>query len=198
MSKCRIYDSNVYIGNYNKAIEFYKKALVIEDSEELKVKLGSAFNSTGLTSKAILIYEDIIKNDTTNLLVTHNLGKLYLAKNKAKKAEKLFRFLKGKDSLNPNYPYQIGVCLEKRNRNLAMGQSYLDAFNIDTLHLKSIYGLSKFFKELRMKDSTMLFIDKGLKIDSTNVNFIQLKANVLYFSKDFDGTKGSTSAGILR
>lgn len=175
------------IGNYNKAIEFYKEALSIENREELKVKLGSAYNSTGLSSKAIAIYEDIIKNDTTNLLVTHNLGKLYLAKNKAKTAEKLYRFLKSKDSLNPNYPYQIGVCLEKRNKNLAMGQSYLDAYNLDTLHLKSIYGLSKFFKELRMKDSTMLFIDKGLKIDSSNVNFIQLKANILYSSKEFEG-----------
>ena len=111
---------------------------------------------------------------------------MYLAKNKAKKAEQLYRFLKKKDTLNPNYPYQLAIALEKQNRNLKMGQSYLDAFNIDTLHLKSIYELSKFFKELRIKDSTMLFIDKGLKIDSANINFIQLKANVLYFSKDFD------------
>ena len=66
-----------------------------------------------------------------------------------------------------------------------MGQSYLDAFNKDTLHLKSIYELAKFLKELRYKDSTMFFINKGLKIDSVNVNFLQLKANVLYFSKDF-------------
>jgi len=175
------------IGNYNKSVQYYEKALAIEDREDLKVKLGIAYNAAGLSSKTIIIYEDIIKKDTLNLLVAHNLGKLYLAKNKSKKAEKLYRFLKDKDSLNPNYPYQIGICLEKRNKNLAMGQNYLDAFNIDTLHLKSIYGLSKFFKELRIKDSTMLFIDKGLNIDSTNVNFIQLKANVLYFSKDFDG-----------
>jgi len=31
----------------------------------------------------------------------------------------------------------------------------------------------------------MLFIDKGLKIDNTNVNFIQLKASELYYSKKF-------------
>jgi len=175
------------IGDYTNAIKYYEQALKLANSEAIKVKLGSVYNSAGLSSKSITIYEDIIKKDTSNLLVAHNLGKLYLAKNKSRKAEKIYRFLKIKDSLNPNYPYQIGVCLSKRNKNLAMGQSYLDAFNLDTLHIKSIYELAKFFKELRMKDSTLLFIEKGLKIDSTNVNFLQLKANALYFQKDFDG-----------
>jgi tetratricopeptide (TPR) repeat protein len=175
------------IGDFNKAIQYYEKALVIEEKESLKVKLGVSYNSAGFPSKAIALYEDIIKKDTSNLLVAHSLGKLYLAKNKAKRAVKIYRFLNIKDSLNPNYPYQLGKALEKQGKHLKMGQSYLDAFNIDTLHLKSIYELSKFFKELRVKDSTMLFIEKGLKIDSTNVNFIQLKANVLYFAKDFEG-----------
>ena len=114
-------------GNFNKAIENYKSALSFEDNENIKVKLGAAYNSAGLSSKTIAIYEEIIKKDTSNLFVAYNLGKLYLAKNESRKAEKLYRFLKKKDSLNPNYPYQIGVCLEKRSKNLAMGQSYLDA-----------------------------------------------------------------------
>jgi len=181
--------ANIYqsIGDFNKAIKYYEKALVIEEKEDLKVKLGVSYNSAGFPSKAITIYEDIIKKDTANLLVAHSLGKLYLAKSKAKGAEKIYRFLKEKDTLNPNYAYQLGKSLAKQGKHLKKGQSYLDAYNIDTLHLKSIYELSKFFKELRIKDSTMLFIDKGLRLDSTNINFIQLKANVLYFAKDFDG-----------
>ena len=175
-------------GDYNKAIQYYEKALVIEDREDLKVKLGVAYNSAGFPSKAILIYEDIIKKDTSNLLIAHSLGKLYLAKNNPKRAEKIYRFLKKKDTLNPNYSYQLGKSLAKQGKDLKKGQSYLDAFKIDTLHLNSIYELAKFFKTLRVKDSAMLFIDRGLKIDSTNINFLQLKANVLYFSKDFIGT----------
>ena len=176
------------VGNYNKAINYYEKALKNENREEIKVKLSSAYNSAGLSSKSISIYEEIIEKDTSNLLVANSLGKLYLAKNNVKKAEVLFRFLNKKDSLNPNYLYQIAQCLAKQHKELAMGQSYLNAYNLDTLHIKSIYELSKFFKELKDKDSTMLFINKGLKIDSTNLNFLQLKANVLYFSKDFKGT----------
>jgi tetratricopeptide (TPR) repeat protein len=173
------------IGDYTKAIECYNKALEIEESEALKVKLGLVYNSAVLTTKSITIYEEIIKKDTSNLLVANSLGKLYLAKNKPEKAERLYRFLKKKDTLNPNYPYQLAEALSKQNKPFEMGQSYLDAYNLDTLHLKSIYEISKFFKELRVKDSTMLFIDKGLNIDSTNINFLQLKANELYFNKDF-------------
>lgn len=38
-----------------------------------------------------------------------------------------------------------------------MGQSYLDAFKLDTLHLKNIYALANFFKE-------------AVKYNSNNVN----------------------------
>ena len=43
------------IGNFNKAITYYEKAIKLEDNEEIKVKLGIACNAAGLSSKAILI-----------------------------------------------------------------------------------------------------------------------------------------------
>ncbi|WP_372800229.1 tetratricopeptide repeat protein [Lutibacter sp.] len=177
---------NQTIGNDTKAIELYKKALTFNNSESLKIKLGQVYNSAGLSSKAIEVYENIIKKDSSNLLVLNNLGKLYLAFNKPKKAALVYIYLKKKDSLNPNYPYQLAEALSKQNELFKMRQSYLDAYNLDTLHIKSMYELAKFFKKLKIKDSTMLFIDKGLKIDSTNLNFLQLKANELYFTKKFD------------
>lgn len=173
------------VGNYTEAIKNYSEALKLEDNDRIKVKLGNAYNSAGLSNKAVETFEGIIQNDSTNLLVINSLGKLYLGKNKSVKAEKIYTFLKTQDSLNPEYPYKLAQSLEKQRKYFRMCDSYLDAYSIDSLHLKSIYGLAKFFKELREKDSTMLFIDKGLNIDSINVNFLQLKANELYFSKEF-------------
>ena len=115
------------------------------------------------------------------------MGRLYLSLNQAEKAEKIYRYLMKMDSVNPNYPYQLAESLEKQNKLSEMGQRYLDAYNLDTLHIKSILGLAQFFKSLKFKDSTSLFIDKGLKIDPNNLNFNQLKANELYFLKDFNG-----------
>lgn len=176
------------IGNENKALKYLNKALELENSETAKVKLAQLYLAMGLTSKAVETYEILIKNDTSNLLVANSLGKLYLAQNQPKRAEKLFRFLQSKDPENPNFPYQIGESLEKQNKFNEMGQSYLNAYKLDTLHLKSIFELAKFFKALRFQDSTTLFINKGLQIDSNNINFNQLKANDLYFAKDFKNT----------
>ena len=176
------------VGNENKALIYLNKALELENSETAKVKLAQLYLAIGLTSKAIETYEVLIAKDTSNLLVANSLGKLYLSQNQPIRAEKLFRFLQSKDAENPNYPYQIGECLDKQNKFNEMGQSYLDAYKLDTLHLKSIFELANFFKKLRFKDSTTLFINKGLQIDSNNINFNQLKANDLYYAKDFKNT----------
>ncbi|NLP58024.1 tetratricopeptide repeat protein [Lutibacter sp. B1] len=175
------------IGNYTKANEFYTKALEDEDNNIIKIKLAKVLKAQGLTDKAITLYETILQKDSTNLLVANNLGKLYLGVNQPKKAQKIYKFLKEKDPTNPNYSYQIGESLGLQNKFLKQGQSYLDAYNLDTLHFKSIYELAKFFKKLKYKDSTMLFIDKGLQIDKNSLNFNQLKANELYYLKDFNG-----------
>lgn len=175
------------IGNYTKANEFYTKALEDDDNNIIKTKLAKVLNAQGLTDKAITLYETILQKDSTNLLVANNLGKLYLGVNQPKKAQKIYKFLKEKDPTNPNYSYQIGESLGLQNKFLKQGQSYLDAYNLDTLDFKSIYELAKFFKKLKYKDSTMLFIDKGLQIDKNSLNFNQLKANELYYLKDFNG-----------
>jgi len=184
-----IYDkiAGIYqtVGNYNKAIENYNKALLIKEVVDIKSKLGKVYRAAGLPLKAIEIYEEIIQKDSTNLMVANSLGSLYLSKKKTKSARKIFEYLKEKDPLNPNYPYQLAVALGRLKKPLEMGQNYLDAYIIDSLHIKSIYRLAIFYKDLKFKDSTALFIEKGLQIDSLNINFNQLKANVLYKDKNY-------------
>jgi len=179
--------ANIYqtIGDFNKSISCYKRAIEINESEKLKVKLANTFNLSGNRREAIKLYQHILEKDSSNLLAANSLGKLYLRAAKAKKAEKIYRFLLNKDTINPNYSYQIGQAFKLQNKPFKMGQSYLDAFNKDTLHVKSIYELAKFFKKLKIRDSSNLFIEKGLNIDSLNVNFLQLKTNSLYFKKQF-------------
>lgn len=173
------------IGNYTKAIETYKKALKISNNDVIKTRLAKVYTSAGFPSKAIKLYEEIIQKDSSNLLVANSLGKLYLSNGKTKSALKIYKYLTKKDTLNPNYPYQLGVAYNREKKFFEMGDSYLEAFKRDSLHVKSIYRLAKFYKDLKFKDSTLLFIDKGLQIASNNINFNNLKANVSYTFKDY-------------
>lgn len=176
------------IGNYNKAIANYSKAIEIEPKSNPKIKLANVYATLGYKQKAIDLYEAVFKKDSSNLLVAYSLGKLYLKEMKPKSAAKIFRYLNIQDTLNPNYPYQLGkaLALQGRKKMLSMGQSYIDAYTIDTLHLNSIYEVAKFFKTINVRDTSRIFIEKGLKIDSTNINFLQLKANDQYFGKEFE------------
>ena len=124
-------------GNYSKAIENYIKSLEIQNNPLVTKKLGKVYELAGLNSKAIRTYEKIMEIDATNLLVANRLGKLYLANFKSEKAERIFKFLTVKDSLNPNYFYLLARSQLKQKKFLKMGQSYLDAYTIDTLHIKS-------------------------------------------------------------
>lgn len=173
------------IGNYNKAIENYQQALEKKESIAIKAKLGRVYELSGYTSKAIKTYEEVMQIDSTNLVLIYNLGKLCLSNYKVSKAEYIFKYLIKQDSLNPNYTYLLGQSYQKQKLMYAMGQSYLDTYNLDSLHIKSIYRLAVFFKELKDKDSTMVFIDKGLRLAPDNINFNQLKANQLYGTKKY-------------
>lgn len=174
------------VGNYTKAIENYKLALETSKDNSVRFKLGQAYNSAGLTNNSLKTFQEVLEVDSTYVLAATQLGKMYVSKNRLKDAEKIYTFLKTKDPQNPEYPYRLGKVLEKQKRFFEMGESYLESYRIDSLHIRSIYGLAKFYKKLKFKDSTALFLNKGLQIDSLNTQFLQFKANELYVAKNFE------------
>jgi tetratricopeptide (TPR) repeat protein len=175
-------------GNNSKAIEYYDKAFLIKPTDKIKEQLGKSYQSTGNPDKAIQLYNEVLQANPDNLLLKYNLAKLYMSEKKVKKAIELFNELSKKDSLNPNYQYQLGIAYEKLGKSgfANSANSFLKAYKIDSLHLKSIYNLAKFYRKLKFKDSTTLFIDKGLKINPKSINFNQLKANDAFLNKEFD------------
>jgi len=182
--------ANIYqkVGNYNKAIQFFEKASQLKPSDRNKEQLGRSYQSSGNVDKAIAIYNEVLKSSTNNTLLQFQLAKLYLSEGKIKKAIDLFEKLSKKDSLNPNYPYQLGVAYKKLGHSgvFDSGNSFLKAYTIDSLHLKSIYNLVKFYRELNFKDSTQFFIDRGLKINPKSKSFNQLKVKDAFLNTAYD------------
>ena len=97
-------------------------------------------------NKKQLIYKKLfLKKILPILLVAYSLGILYLREIEPKRAENIFRYLKVQDTLNPNYPYQLGKALALQQEKYKMGQSYLDAFVIDTFAFKQCLRSCKIF-----------------------------------------------------
>ncbi len=178
------------IGDYTNAIVFYKQVYNLLPSNIIKEKLGRSYQASGNSTKAIELYEEVLKVKLENGLLKYELAKLYLNHQKVKKAINLFSDLSQKDMLNPNYQYQLGVAYHKLGQEgfYDSGNHFLKAYKIDSLHLKSIYNLIKFYKKLKFKDSTSLFIDKGLEINPKSISFNQLKVKDAFLKKEFDTT----------
>lgn len=176
--------------NYSKAIDLYTRALQKKESLKIKRELGNSYLAQGNANKTIDIYEEILEKDTTNLLLKFDLAKLYTKEYRKNDAIPLLEALIKADSLNPGYYYELGKIYKNKGALgfMKSGNYFLDTYRRDSTHLKSIYELSKFYEQLKFKDSTTIFIDKGLRINPKSINFNQLKAKEAYGNKDYQTT----------
>ena len=188
---------NIYasIDNYKNAIEFYKKSLHFKESFRAQLSLAKAYHKTKKYKEAIQIYETLLEKDAENLLITYQLGKLYFLVNDLKTATKTFKKLSENDKGNPNYHYQLGLIAARKADGNGMLANFLKAYKTDMTHVKSVYQLAKTFALLRKKDSSELFIDKGLQLDSLHINLNKLKINALFRNKEY--TKAIVRLQIL-
>ena len=183
----RIYQK---VGNHSKAIHYFNSAYALHSSDKIKEQLGKSYQLLGNSDKAIEIYTQVLQTNPDNLLLKYTLAKLYMSERKVNKSIELLKALSKKDSLNPNYQYQLGVAYQKLGQKgvFDSANSFLKAYKIDSLHLKSIYNLAKFYRKLKFKDSATIFINRGLKINPKSINFNQLKVKDAFYKKEFDTT----------
>ncbi|PCH78023.1 MAG: hypothetical protein COB98_01855 [Flavobacteriaceae bacterium] len=173
------------IGYYNKAIYNYKKALELGSIDAIQLKLAQSYHAAGMAKEAINLYEGVFVKDSSNLMVASRLARLYSSTRKKKQAVKLYQYLIKNDPSNPYYSYRLAKIFKKQGRFYASGELFLETFKKDSAHISSIFELAKFYKLLRFKDSTELFIDKGLALNRTHLNFLQMKASFLYKHKRY-------------
>lgn|GEM_PF-1441690 len=175
-------------GNYSKAISFYDMSYAQQPSDLTKEQIGKCYLALGNQLKAITLFEEVVAAHPENLNLRASLAKLYLAERKSKKAIELFKALEEADPDNPNYSFQLGMAYLGQGKSFFFKSisSFLATYNKDSMHLKSIYQLAKAYEDLKFKDSTLLFIRKGLAISPKHINFNQLLVKESYRQQQYD------------
>jgi tetratricopeptide (TPR) repeat protein len=178
---------NIYaaIDDYKNAGVYYKKSLLFKKSKRVKKALAKSYHKTKQYKKAIQVYEQLLDEEKSNLLIQYQLGKLYFTTNALNKAVVTFQELSKKDSKNPNYHYQLGLISARKRDGNGMFNNFLRAYESDKTHIKSIYQLAKTFAQLRKRDSSRLFTDVGLQLDSLHINLNKLKINEHFRNKKY-------------
>lgn len=175
-SALAIGDSLYATGNYALAINSYAKV----GSSKAKHQVARSYNAMGNYDKAITEYEHLLSKEVTMNLALFELGKLYLKTKNKGKAKDVFLKLTIKNKENPEYFYYLGQALQKMEQDEDGIKAYKLAVQVDSTHLRSLFQLGKYYLTHREMDSTLKYVDKGLRFYENDVALINLKALTLY------------------
>ncbi|MEM6718496.1 MAG: tetratricopeptide repeat protein [Bacteroidota bacterium] len=178
-STLSVADSLYQVGNYSKAINIYK---TLENTSYKNTQIAKAYKALGNTKNAIESYEKVLQVDSLNTLVLYDYGKLLFTTGKLEKSLTTFEQLKAKDTLNPNFHYQVGLVKEALQQDDYI-KSYETAFQLDTQHQKSIYKLIKNGLETQAFEKAEQIINVGLANNEEDAKIIGYNAQLFYAYK---------------
>jgi len=170
-------------GNDRQAIIAYQKALKMDETNiKIKSNLAKVYKRYGQLNKAITLQEAILKQDSLNFLEQYKLAVNYAQIREFEKSLKLLYQLIKEDPQNPNYLYKIGVYETDLNRKL---DAFLQAYRIDSLHKKTLYGLIKNYKVIQFIDSAEYYTKKGLQAYPNDSKFLRQTVIANYRHKQY-------------
>ncbi|MCR9226662.1 MAG: tetratricopeptide repeat protein [Flavobacteriaceae bacterium] len=174
-------DSLYALGNYASAINAYAKI----GDEKSNLQIARAYNAIGNFDKAISQYTAIVKKDPGSELARFELGKLLLKTKDFGSALKMFNVLTTSNNQNPEYFYYLGRNYESLDKADRANRAFKAAVEMDSTHLRSLYALGKYYVGQEIKDSALVYIDKGLRFYEKDVAMINLKALAFFNNGQF-------------
>ncbi|MDF0707613.1 tetratricopeptide repeat protein [Flagellimonas okinawensis] len=170
-------DSLYAVGNYTTSINAYAKV----GDKISNLQIARAYNAIGNFDKAIVQYTAVLDNSPEFELARFELGKLLLKTKNYGSALEMFQVLTSSKQQNPEYFYYLGRTYESLGKTNESNKAFKTAVGLDSTHLRSLYALGKYYVGQEIKDSALVYIDKGLRFYENDVAMINLKA-LAYFN----------------
>ena len=162
-----IYDE---LGNYNKALEFYKKALVVNpNSEEIMVNMGVTLATIGEISSAKIYYEKAIQINPNFINAYGNLGSLLTELAKFDEAIECFK--KGL-TISPNHPFilnNLGYAYKLKGNIPDAINNFKKAINQDINFVSAHNNLAVLYLEAGDYEKSLKFFNNAISIDNNNI-----------------------------
>ncbi len=175
----KIYDDT---GFDSKAIYYYQKAVELQPDIKLMDRLAKVFTRYGKPVEALKVRKKINQTDSTDYRNRYLLATLYAQTGKKDTAIVLLQKLAKIDTLNPNYPYKIGIYSNKMNQKL---DAFLEAYHRDPQHKKTLMMLVKNYKRIKFLDSSDYYLQKALKIYPDDTKFLRQNVIAAYRKKSY-------------
>lgn len=174
-------DSLYALGNYTTAINEYSKV----GNATASLQIARAYNAIGNYDKAIAQYTALLGKKPELELARFELGKLLLKTKNFGPALEMFNVLASSEQKNPEYFYYLGRTYESIRKQDEANAAFRDGVALDSTHLRSLYALGKYYVGQEIRDSALVYIDKGLRFYENDVSMINLKALAFFNNGQF-------------
>lgn len=175
-SALSVADSLYALGNYAAAINAYAK----QNNTASSLQIARAYNAIGNYDKAIVQYQETLGMDPNLDIARFELGKLLFKIKNNEAALQAFNELVADKQKNPEYHYYLGRTFESIRKQDKANAAFRNAVVLDSTHLRSLYALGKYYVGQEIRDSALVYIDKGLRFYENDVSMINLKALAYY------------------
>ncbi len=172
-------DSLVLLGEYSKALQFYKKC----KTPHLP-KMAKTYEALGQNLQALEQYKKYLTT-TNDLLQLYNYGKLLIKTSRFTKADSVFKTLVKNHPNNANYRYYLGLIKENKKDSTAL-DSYRKALNLDGNYVNAAYKVAKLLLQKKSYNQAEKYINIGLKSDSLSIRFLKYKGLQLFKLKEYN------------
>lgn len=163
--------------DFYNALMNYEQAARLENSFKNQFKVIKMNMRLQRYRKAEELLTSLEQQYSNNEAIQLERAKLYRRQNKFTKAIEIYSQLVKQYPNNLDYTYGLGTAyMAKRDFSTAIDHLLL-VYEKDSTHFNTSYRLAQAFQELRIADSTYVFVEKGKQFrpDHKNLNRIYIK-----------------------
>ncbi|QAA82618.1 tetratricopeptide repeat protein [Aequorivita sp. H23M31] len=173
----KIADSLYEIGEYNKAIPYFRKIGNYQ-------KIANSYEALGNYSDARKYSEKALSGDESNPKTQYDYAKFLVRLSNYKIADSILEILQNKFPSNSNFVYERGLIKEVQKDSTAI-DLFLQAHQMDSNNLNAIYKIARNYIKNRKFKEAEPFIERGLSVDKNSSRFLTLLAIKDFYTEKF-------------
>ncbi len=172
---------------YEQALQhIYSCKRVAPKNIDYTTKLGFCYFKLGNFPDAKLCYQQILKQDSTNVNALSNLALIYDREFNYKKADAYYQELIELDATNSYYFKQIAYVAVKRKAITEALRYFGRAHELNVKDITIIREMANLYLSSDAMDYAKQMVEKGYLLDSMNIRLLYTKAKVENREKQYD------------
>ncbi|MCF8430287.1 MAG: tetratricopeptide repeat protein [Melioribacteraceae bacterium] len=178
----------IYLNEFDfKSAETYLINSTVLDSANINYRLTLGYNYLQQSNdpKALEQYEIVLREDSSNFSALTNAGKIYLDLGQTQKAQIIYQTLVEQKPGNSYFRKMLAICDLRLGLFDSARVNLLEAHKLNENDLSIITTLSNLLVKLKLPDSALVFLEKGIQISRGDLRINRAIADINFNQKNY-------------